>query len=390
MSRVRRIAVLANVSRRYDRRVVQGIAAYVRQCGQWSLYVEEDPLQKLPKLQRWDGDGIIADFDDRKIAVAVRGLHIPVVGIGGGHGWYDPNSKAPYVTTDNEAIGRLAAEHLLDCGLTRLAFYGNPPSRMHRWSEERGHAFCERAKSAGAICEIYRGRHADAHGWIRQLNELAEWLYGLEKPLGLMACTDIRGRQVLEACRVAGAAVPEDVAVVGVDNDEMMCELANPALTSIEQGSQRIGYEAAAALDRLMAGRTAPQTPRAVAPEGLVARQSTNVLACDDPDVATAVRFVREHACDPIRIADVLQAVPLSRSTLEKRFRDTLGRTIHDEIQRVQVERAKRLLVESGLLVKQVAHRCGFKYVPYLSRVFRQHTGYSPAEYRRRLKPGYH
>jgi LacI family transcriptional regulator len=388
MKRSRRVAVLGNVSRRFDRRVIQGVAAYVRETGRWSLYVEEDPLQKLPKLERWDGDGIVADFDDRKIARAVGGLRIPVVGVGGGQGWYDRTWGFPYLTTDNHAIGRLAAEHLLECGLTRLAFYGNPPVQRQQWSEQREAAFLERAREAGVPCAVYRGQHADAQQWLTQLRELSRWLKSLEHPVGLMACTDTRARQALEACRMIGARVPDDVAVIGVDNDEMICELATPPLSSVEQGSWQIGYQAAILLDRMMAGRRPQKLHQAIAPEALIARQSTNVLACDDPDLAGAIRFVREHACDPIRVEHVLARVPLSRSTLEKQFQACLGRTIHGEIQRVQVERARRLLVHSDLLVKQVAVRCGFKYVPYLTRVFRLHTGLSPVEYRRRCKTG--
>jgi len=390
MKRPRRVAVLGNVARRYDRRVIQGVTAYVRKTGGWNLYVEEDPLQKLPKLEKWDGDGIIANFDDHKIAVAVRELTIPVIGFGGGRGWYDPACGVPYFTTDNAAIGRLAAEHLLDCGFTRLAFYGNPRRRLAQWSEERERAFGQRADDAQVSCAVYHGRHADAQHWLRQLRELSAWLKSLSKPIGLMACTDIRARQVLEACRTIGARIPEDVAVIGVDNDEMICELTTPPLSSIEQGSRQIGFQAAALLDRLMAGRARAKRPsrHVIAPEALISRQSTDVLACNDPELTRAIRFVREHACDPISVADVLRIVPVSRSTLENRFRASLSRTVHAEIQRVQVERARELLVHTDLLIKQIAVRCGFKYVPYLTRVFSLQVGLSPIEYRRHHRAG--
>ena len=388
MDHPRRVAVLGNVSRRFDRRVTQGVTAYMRERGGWSLYVEEDPLQKLSKLERWDGDGIIADFDDRKIAMAVRGLAIPVVGFGGGAGWYDPAGGAHYFTTDNGAIGRLAAEHLLDCGFTQLAFYGNPPSPRAQWSQQREQAFAQRANEARVPCTVYRGRHADAHHWIRQLRDLSDWLASLPKPIGLMACTDIRARQVLEGCRTSGIHVPDEVAVIGVDNDEMICELTTPSLSSIEQGSRQIGYQAATLLDRLMAGRAPRPSRHVIPPEALIARQSTDALASDDPELTRAIRFVRQHACDPICVADVLRTVPLSRSTLENRFRASLGRTIHGEIQRVQIERARQLLVHTDLLIKQIAIRCGFKYVPYLTRVFRQHVGLSPREYRQHHRVG--
>lgn len=383
MARTRRVVVLVNLSRRYDRRVVQGVASYVRQRGNWDLCVEEHPLYKLASLRSWDGDGIIAGFDDRSVATAVRGLGVPVVGIGGGRGWYDPASKIPYFFTDNEAIGRLGAEHLLECGFSRLAFYGHRRTRLYEWSHSRGDAFCRRAREAGVPCHMHLDSRSDAHNWSRLQQELAAWLASLEKPIGLMACTDIRARQVLESCRTIGVRVPDDVAVLGVDNDEMMCEFTTPPLTSIEQGSQRIGREAAAALDRLMSGKRPGSLRCVIPPERLIARQSTNVLACDDPDLAVALRFVRERACDPIHVNDVLEVVRVSRSTLEKKFQAVLGRTVHAEIQRVQMAMAKDLLARTDLLVKQVARRAGFKYVQYMTEVFRQHVGQSPAEYRK-------
>ena len=383
MKRLFRVAILANVSRRYDRRIIQGIARYTRQAGNWDLYVEEEPLRRLSARSRWDVDGIVATFDDREKAQAVAGLKVPIVGFGGGHGWYDPQSRIPYFATDNEAIGRLAAEHLLECGFTRLAFYGHRRTRLYEWSHSRGQAFAERARDAGVPCHSHLDSRSDSHNWAQLQQELAAWLASLEKPVGLMACTDIRARQVLEACRTIGARVPDDVAVLGVDNDEMMCEFTTPPLTSIEQGSQRIGCEAAAMLDRLMAGKRPSALRYVIPPERLIARQSTNVLACDDPDLAVALRFVREHACDPVHVAQVLEVVRVSRSTLEKKFRAVLGRTVHAEIQRVQVGMAKDLLARTNLLVKQVARRAGFKYVQYMTEVFRQHVGQSPAEYRK-------
>lgn len=383
MTRRLRIAMLANVSRRYDRRAACGVASYAREHEHWSLYIEEDPFLKLPPLEDWDGDGIIANFDEHRVALAVSGLKIPVVGIGSGRGWYDPRSRIPYFTTDNAAIGRLAAEHFFDCGFSRLAFFGHSSNRRYAWSEEREQAFIQRARAGGAACAVFHDKSLGVEHWVRQFDELAGWLENLEKPVGVFACTDIRGRQILETCRMMGIHVPDAVAVIGVDNDEMICELTSPRLSSIEQGSLRMGYEAAALLDRLIVRGRPKKLRHVISPEGLVARESTDVLACPDTDLAAAIRFVRRHACDPIGVADVLDAVPLSRSTLEKRFLVALGRTIHAEIHRVQMEQAKRLLSHTTLLVKQIARRCGFRYVSAFNRVFCQHTGLTPARYRR-------
>lgn len=386
MAKTRRVAIVCNLTRPYDRGIIRGVAHYMHEVGNWSLYAEEDPIQKLPDLSAWQGDGLIVDFDDRKVAGALRDVKIPVVGIGGGYGWYDPGSKIPYFVTDNATIARIAADHLLDCGLSRFAYCGFPRTRVNGWSSERAEAFRSRVAEPGYPCSVYVGSHATARRWRDMQRGLVQWLESLEYPLGLMACNDARARHVLEACRTLGLRVPDEVAVIGVDNDEIMCELTRPPLSSVEQGTFQMGYEAAALLDYLMKNRRARQLQYLIPPEGLVARHSTDVLAVDDPDMATALRYIRQNACEGIQLRDVLDQVAVSCSTLEKRFRTVLGRTIHAEIQRVQIERVKRLLDTTSLSIQQVARRTGFSYVQYMTTVFRRTTGNTPAEYRARRK----
>jgi len=379
----RHVAVIVDAARPYDRKIIGGVAQFVRERGGWSLYVEEDPLQKLPDLRRWRGHGIIANFDDRKVAAAVRGLKTPVVGVGGGFGWYDPDSCIPYYSTDDRAIAQLAAEHLLDRGFRRLAFYGYPPTRITRWSAQRAEAFQRFAEQSGSPCSIYTGRHGTARQWTELQRGLMAWLQSLRTPVGLMACNDVRARHVLEACRTLGLRVPEDVALIGVDNDEMICELTDPPLSSVEQGARRLGYLAAELLDRLMRGRKPPQMRLTVQPEGVVARRSTDVLAIEDADVAAAVRLIRQRACGRIGIGEVAARVGVSRSTLKTRFKSVMGRTIHDEIQRVRLQRAEQLIAEPDLPLKQIAVQVGFQYVQYFTKLFGRHFGQTPAQFRR-------
>jgi LacI family transcriptional regulator len=310
-------------------------------------------------------------------------LKIPVVGVGGGYGWYDPASRVPYFATDNEAIARLAAEHLLDRGFRQLAFYGYPNTQVNRWSEERAKAFQRRAEEAGAPCSIYTGRQGTARRWADLQRGLIAWLRSLKKPIGLMACNDVRARHVLEACRSMGMRVPEDLAVIGVDNDEMICDLTDPPLSSVEQGATHMGYQAAALLDRLMGGRKAPALRTVIEPEGIVARRSTDILAIEDPEIAKAVRFIRERACRGIQIADVAREIGVSASTLKNRFKAVMGRTVHAEIQRTRLEIARKLIAETDLPLKQVAARAGFQYIQYMTRLFRRYVSQTPAEYRR-------
>jgi LacI family transcriptional regulator len=389
--RPRHVALIVDAARPYDRKIIGGVAQYVKERGTWSLYVEEDPLEKLPDLRGWRGSGIIANFDDRKVAAAVCGLKAPVVGVGGGYGWYDPASRIPYFATDNEAIARLAADHLIERGFRRLAFYGYPRTQVKRWSEERARAFRRRAGEAGLPCAIYTGRHGTARLWTELQRGLTAWLRALEKPVGLLACNDVRARHVLEACRTIGVRVPEDVAVIGVDNDEMICDLTDPPLSSIEQGARRMGYQAAALLDRLMDGRRSPRVRYVVEPEGVVARRSTDILALEDPDVLTAVRFIRSRACERIQVSDVAERTGLSRSTLKNRFKAAMGRSVHAEIQRVRIERAKQLIADTDLPLKQVALQAGFQYIPYMTRLFRRCVGQTPAKFRRQRvqRPGF-
>ena len=280
----------------------------------------------------------------------------------------------------------MAAEHLLNCGFSQLACYGDHRSRRHRWCEERIGGFRELARRSGVPCGVLRARRPTARNWTMLQRELSAWLVSLPKPVGVLATTDLRARHVLQVCRSLGVRVPDDVAVIGVDNDEMLCELTSPPLTSIKQGHLQMGYEAAALLDRLMAGKKPSKRRWNIPPEQLVARQSTDVVACADPDLAEAVRFIRRHACDGISVETVLDAVEVSRSTLDRKFHVTMGRSIHAEIQRVQIDHAKQLLAGTDLLIKQIAKQCGFRYSEYLSTVFQRHTGQSPLAYRRGIR----
>ena len=391
------VAVILDAARPYDRLIIAGVAQFAREQTQWSLYVEEDPLQKLPDLGRWHGQGIIANFDDRRVATAIRGLDVPVVGVGGGYGWHDAASGIPYIYTDNAAIGRLGAEHLLTCGFEALAFCGYPRTATSGWSEERAAAFARACDRIKRPCHTFTGRHGNARRWADLQGELTRWLAQLPKPLGLMACNDVRARHVLEACRTLGLRVPHDVAVLGVDNDEMICELTDPPLSSIDQAARRIGYEAAAVLDRLMKGasemagrgrggkpRRVHSTPQriVVPPIGVVARASTDTLATRDPAVAETLQALRRTPWSKPAVEALAAAVGLSRTGLESRFKAAVGRSIHEEYIRLRLTATRRLITGSDLPLKTVASRSGFPSVQYMTTFVRRHTGLTPARLR--------
>ncbi|MBN1853029.1 MAG: DNA-binding transcriptional regulator [Pirellulales bacterium] len=378
----RRVAILPDFSEPYDREVMRGISRYVHEHGQWSLYVPSDPDHRIAQLELWRGDGIIANTDDRRIAKAVQQLDVAVVGFGGGTGIQGPRIR--YLATDNREIARLGAEHLLDRGFVRFGFCAMPRSaRNQPWSEERARAFQERIERAGYGCSIFRDTEKVSRNWPELLRQLSAWIDSFEKPVGVMAAYDLRALHLLEACRHLELLVPDDVAVIGVDNDEQICDLAIPPLTSIIQGGARLGYAAAALLERMMSGDVpADRGVFAVPPVGIVTRQSTDVLAIDDCQITAALRYIREHACDGIDVHDVVKQTTISRTSLEQRFKRALGRTLHDEIQRVQINHVKLLLQATDLPIREIATRAGFKYPEYLSNLFHRLTGQTLGEYR--------
>jgi LacI family transcriptional regulator len=378
--KIRHVALIYDATRAYDLKVMTGVAAYLQEGAGWNVYIEENSLkdQRLPDLRTWKGDGIIADFDNPRVAAAVVESKLPAVAFGSGYGWYAPESRIPYFFTNNRAIAHLAADHLLDRGFRNFAYCGYPRTLINGWSEERERAFVARLKRRGLACQVYRG----GHGWTAMQRALGEWLEALPKPLGVMAANDNRARQVLEACRAQSLRVPEEVAVIGVDNDELLCQLSSPLLTSVEQGARRVGHEAAVLLDRIMDGRKPRRRRLVIDPMGVVTRHSTDILAIQDPVAAKAMAFVWEHALRGIKVKDVAEAVTCSRAALETRFKAALGYSVHTAACNVRLEQARRLVRDTNLSLKQIAANTGFKSVQHMTTVFGRAFGQPPAGYR--------
>ncbi len=381
MPRMQHVAVLIETSRAYGRGLLRGVQRYNRERANWSTYFEPHGLGDPPPpwLKTWRGNGILARVDNRRLAEAVRQAGVPVVNLRGTL----PDLPFPFFGADNRAVGWLAAEHLLDRGFCRFGFCGLRRG-FHPGYDCREDSFTQTLARAGFDCLVLRpagGRRA--LGWEAQQDRIGSWLAALPKPVGIMTCNDDRGLQVLDACRRIGAAVPDEVAVIGVDNDEYLCGMAIPPLSSVDINSEETGYRAAELLDRLMAGRKAPRKTPETPPRGVVTRRSTDVLATDDALVVRAVRFIRDHACEGIDKHSVLRHAGVSRNVLEPRLRRVLGRTVQEEIRRVRIERAAELLAGTDMPVKQVAGEAGFRTVHYLTRVFSAATGEPPAAYRR-------
>lgn len=379
-----RVALLVESSRSYGREMLMGIAKYLRIHGHWSVEFEEaEPWMKVPEwFNRWQWDGVIARVQTPAIAKAVSALGVPVVDLSG----CLPDSPFPSIRSDETIVGRMAANHLLERGFQNFAFCGH---NGFDWSDRRRDAFSERVAAAGFPCAVFdaKPRRAstkdhDEHGK-RFEQDLMRWLETLPDQTGLMACNDSRGRQVLNCCRELGVAVPDSLAVIGVDKDEVLCELSSLPLSSVILNAQQIGYEAAALLDRLMTGEDPPEEPILVKPVGVSERHSTDVLAIDDRKIALALKCIRENACDGLDVDALLKVVPLSRSVLERRFTQIIGNSPKAEILRVRLDRVCRLLIESDLTLAEVAGKVGFEHPEYMSRIFKSKMGITPGEFRK-------
>jgi LacI family transcriptional regulator len=381
-----RIGLLVESSHAFGRAVLRGIAAYAKAFGPWAFWHEErafdDPIP--PGLEAWAPDGVIARVASPILARQLRRLRIPVVDL---YEQHDFPGQLRVVVNHREVV-RSAIEHLRERGLQHLAFAGFPNVRF---STERTRIFEEQTARRGTRPHVYvapgsarttRLATIETDG-MRHTETLAAWLHRLPKPVGILCCNDMRAQQVLGICAEQGIAIPDVIAVIGVDNDEVRCELSRPALSSVDPNAFRVGYEASALLHRALRGRRLSRQEVVVEPAGVVQRRSTDVLVFADSLVADLVQTVREHACRGLSLKKLIQQSGLSRATLDRWFLDNLGRTPRAEINRVQLQRVRELLATTDLPLKQVAKIAGFARRETMHRIFRRATQQTPAEYRR-------
>jgi len=377
------IGLLIESSRASGRALLCGIAKCAHHYGPWSFYWEPGGLEKAwPKLKALDVNGIILRDVDK--LEEVLDLGVPAVIIG--HSKTEvPNMVN--VVTDSSAIGKIGAEHLLNCGFKHFAFcgYGNVSSsplerESFTWSDLRKESFERRIRKAGFEVNPYTILSAT---WREESRRMAAWLQSLPKPVGLMACNDDCGRQVIEACKLANLSVPDAVGVLGADNDEVVCGLSDPPMSSVAINFERAGYEAALILYRLLRGKRSVPLKITVPATHVVARRSTDFMAVIDPHVSKGLQFIRDHARENIMVLDISRAAGLSRRALEIKFRQEIGCSIHEYVRRVRTDQIVRLLVETDLPVGQIAETLGFSDVQHFARYFRAGKQASPLAYRR-------
>ena len=375
------VLLFIETSREFGRGLLYGIARYSRLHGPWRVYRQSTGLDSsLPEWRDLKIDGAIVR--DVSMAGNLAGSGLPLI-----YAQHNKDSYAPFpaIITDSAAIASMAAEHFLDRGFEHFAYCGLDE---FVWSRLRAHHFSARVARSGFQVSLYRQPKARAkRAWKSEENLIAEWLRSLPKPVALMCCNDDRALQVIEACKLAEMYVPDQVAVLGVDNDVLICDLADPPISSIALNTETAGHEAARLLDRLMSGEKMAGQEIRVGPTHIVTRMSTDMLAVADREVAAAVRFIRRHPNRMIQVDDVVDATNVSRRVLEKRFKAILRRSVYQEIRRVRVNYITELLVGTDMSITEIAVKSGFDGVEHVSRYFRKETGISLREYRKRRGP---
>jgi LacI family transcriptional regulator len=386
IARAKRVALAFPVTLSWAAAMADGVAEYARRQGGWdfttsppTLLQAEELALTVYSLRDWPGDGVIAVFGDAAESRAARRLKVPVVSVGGSL----KDCGLPQVRVDTYAVGQMAAEHLLVIGLRRLAFYG---LRGAWYSQERRRGFVDRALKAGASCEVFEAPALTnpRASWQQRRAAVGQWLKSLVLPVGVLAVHDYRARVLIDECVRLGLDVPHDVAVLGVGNDLTACEFCQPSLSSVSPAARQIGYEAAALLDRLMAGQPAPQRILLIPPDGVVPRRSTDTMAVDDPNVSAAVHYMQDHLGEVFGIERVMKQVAVSRRRLHDQFQRLLNYTPYEYLCRLRVQRAKLLLAAPGhVKLRTVAVACGFSSPARFRLVFQRLTGVTPAQYHR-------
>lgn len=374
-----RILLATSLEQHFARGILHGVVAYARQCTRWRLVPTPVCDVRADKQRRMCNAGLISLSPDTSVAKYARSARLPMVLVGGA-----TRDFPSQVCVDEAGVGRMAADYLAGLGLRHFACVGHGE---WAWVHERLGCFTAAVEALGhgpvhqLIGVIYDRRRKT-----RFDRELATMLRSLPRPCGVLAANDLLGAAVIETCRAIGLRVPDDIAVVGVDDDQLVCELCPVPLSSVVQPLFTIGYEAARLLHQHMDDPKMPPKRVLLPPQGLVPRLSSDLLAMDDEHVVAALKLIKEHACKPINVDWIVRQLPITRRSLERKFKATLGRTVLDHIHHVRVQRAKMLLSESDMSMQAVAERSGFANARWLADSFRREEGITPSDFRRQFR----
>lgn len=372
------VRLLINASTHYGRNLVRGVSRYVQEHEHWTLLFEPlvfEGTRVTANLKQ--ADGMIARVWSPRVGRHVEACGLKTINVSED----EAGAGLPRVINDHEAIGEMAAAHLQGCGFRRFAFCGY---HGKAYSKARQDAFTRWCAERDLPCEVYLSKDTTSRPLSDELETLADWLRGLEHPTGVFAASDWRGHHILLASAIAGVAVPQDIGVVGVDNDDVVCDIAPTPLTSIDPHGVQVGYRAAELLHAWIAEGVEPPREEVCRDVTINRRRSTDVLLVEDEVVRAALDRMRPKGRLPHTIDEVLRHLPISRRPFERRFLQAVGMTPHAALSQIRLERMADLLANTNLPISEVAHRCGFNYGHHMASIFRNAKGMTPGEYRQR------
>jgi len=383
-----KVLLLLDFSDEYCRGLFKGISKYSRLFGPWHfcrmpiVYRNLSDIKEIVTwAKEWGADGIIAQIEDKSKYSLLNDLNKPLIAL-------DSDSRfdqIPNVTGLYKETGKMAADYFIDKGFKEFAFYGFDDIV---WSRERFEGFSQRIEKQGYKVHVYQHQKEETPPlWSYRESALTDWLKALPKPIALMTCDDNQGQHVTEACKAVGISVPEHIAVLGVDNDLIICNLSDPPLSSISLNTEKAGFETAHLLNKMMFENPQNFSDIYVEPLQVISRRSTDFLAVDDKEISKALHYIYYHFKEKICVDDIVGATAVSRRVLEKRFQSVLKHTILDEINTLRIEHVKQLLIETELPISEISSVCGYTDIKNLSRYFRKHQGINPMEYRKSKLP---
>jgi LacI family transcriptional regulator len=365
----------------YVQGLLRGVVNYSINHKNWIFYRGPGKHEGiLPQIELSDADGIIARIPNTPKAKQKLPSNIPVIAVG----YRKEIRKLPQILGCSQEIGEMAADYFIQKGFKNFAFCGF--DEMH-WSRERAEKFQETIEQKGFQVSIYKNlKKSKRKLWYLEQQDLAKWLNTLKKPTALLACNDDRGQHILSACKLARLSVPDDIAILGVDNDNFVCGLSSPPLSSIALGAEKAGYETAKILDDMMAKKTTESRSVIVHPTHVVTRQSTDILAIEDERLADAMKFIHKNSESAISVDDVSKAAFTPRRTLERLFNNQLNRTINEEIRHTRVNNIIKMLLETDLSINQIGLALGYRDLTHIARYFKEETGITPLAYRNNFR----
>ena len=364
--------------------LLRGVVQYSNIKGPWAFYRQPGKHEgTLPQLDLRQADGIIARIPNTPKSLSKLPGDVPAITIG----YRKIIPGLPQILGDTVSIGKIAADYFLSKGFKNFGFCGF--DEMH-WSRERGEAFSQTIKNSGFDVSIYKNLSgARRKSWTLEQQSIAKWLKSLDRPTAILACNDDRGQHILVGCKLAKLRVPDDISVLGVDNDKFVCGLSYPPLSSIALSSEKAGYESAELLDKLMRRKHVPDTTVMVHPTHVVTRQSTDILAIEDVQLAEAINFIHKHSDTTISVEDVADSLAVSRRSIERKFRKALNHSVSDEIRRTRAGHIIKMLLGTDLTITQIGLALGYNDLTHIARYFREETGMTPLAYRDKFGPKY-